>query len=431
MHLDCSKLLAGIMICTASSTALAQAPSLPLPEKTDPVLLEIMKGFPPPADKVVTLGSVLKYPNARWAFHHMRELGPTAAVWRGSQPGRAFATSPKNLDGVTFRSGEAELSIAEWQKRTYTDGLIVLHNGKVVYERLYSGMQAHQPHSLWSVTKSFTGLLTTLLISEGKIDPNAKITHYIPELSESGWSEATVQQALDMTTGLKYREVFSDPTSELFPYLFASGFVVAPPNYGGARAMVEFLKTVKKQDEHGEGFRYKSVDTEILGWVIQRVTGRTFAELISERIWSKIGAEEDGYVWVDPKGTQITSIGLSATLRDLARLGETLRLNGKLDGKQIFPKQVVAEIRKGADREKFKASGQTVRFGYSYHNQFWIAHNRSMAFEMKGLNGQHVHINPVDGVVIVKLSSHPIGDTAFTHVIDTRAFEAIAGAVKD
>lgn len=417
-----------IVFALAASTASHAQPQLPPP--ADPVALGLMKGFPPPADKTITLANVLRYPSGAWAFHNMRQLVPNVSVWRGDKGPSLLANEGRNLDMLAFQGvGDAQTTIADWQKSTYTDAVLVLHNGKAVYERYHNGMNAQTPHSMWSLTKSVVGLLATVLIKEGKLDPNAKIPQYLPELASSGWADATLQQTLDMTTGLQYREVFTDPKAEIFQYIIAAGLLPAPPNYPGPKSMLEYLKTVQKSGEHGEGFRYKSVDVEVLGWVIQRVTGKSFSDLVSERLWSKLAAQEDGYVLADPVGSQITSIGMNATLRDLGRLGEMLRQDGRFNGQQIVAKEVVDEIRKGADREKFKTSGQTLRAGYSYHNNFWIVHNAAGAYEMKGLNGQHVHINPAAGVVIVKLSSHPAGETIFTHVVDQRAFEAIAKAV--
>lgn len=412
-------------------TSFAQQPQLPPPESTDPVALEIMKGFPPPPEKIVSLGNLLKYPNSRWGFQHIRELGPTANVWRGKAAVSPLPQAAHQLGNIEFRDNSGkQVSLAEWQKNTYTDGLLVLHKGKIVYQQYYSGLRAETPHALWSLSKSFTGLLSVMLIQENKLDPNAKVSQYLPELVNTAWGDATVQQTLDMTTSAQYREVFSDPKSEIFQYLFAGGILPSPSGYAGPKTIYDFLKTVKKDGEHDIGFKYKSVDTEVMGWVLSRITGKTFAELVSEKIWSQIGAEEDGYVWVDPTGTALSSIGLNATLRDLGRLGETLRMEGRIDGRQAFPKAVIAEIRKGADREKFKASGQAVRAGYSYHDFWWIPHDADGTFEAKGLNGQHIHINPAAELVIVKLSSHPIGDTGFTHDIDRKAFEAIAVAVR-
>jgi len=239
-----------------------------------------------------------------------------------------------------------------------------------------------------------------------------------------------VQQTLDMTTGVAYSENFRDPNSGIFQYLYAAGLVPAPSTYAGPRTLPDLLVTLKKQGEHGAGFRYKTVDTEVMGWLLQRVTGKSYATLLSERLWRRIGAQDDAYVWVDPNGTQLTSIGFNATLRDLGRVGETLRLSGRSNGRQVIPESVIAEIRKGGDAEKFKANGQAMRSGYSYHNQWWIPHDRDGTFEMKGLNGQHMHINPAAELVVIKLSSHPAGDTSLTHNLDRRAFAAIAAALR-
>lgn len=417
---------AALTLCVSAS--MAQAPP---PESTDPVKLEIMTGFPPPPDKVVKLSTILKFPNGRWAFHHLRELGPTVQVWRGDEAPSLQRAMPHQLDALKLEDDKGvTINLADWQRATYTDGLLVLHKGAIVYQKTYSGMAAHQPHSLWSMSKSFTGLLATMLIKDGVIDPGALVSTYLPELKDSAWADATVQQTLDMTTGVAYSENFRDPNSGIFQYLHAAGLLPAPPTYPGPRTIPELLVTIKKQGEHGAGFKYKTVDTEVMGWLLQRVTGKSYATLLSERIWTRIGAQDDAYVWADPSGTQLTSIGFNATLRDLGRVGETLRMSGRSNGRQVIPESVIAEIRKGGDIEKFKTNGQAMRSGYSYHNQWWIPHDRDGTFEMKGLNGQHMHINPAAELVIIKLSSHPVGDTSLTHNFDRRAFAAIADALR-
>ncbi len=423
--------LASATLLTLAPPSHAQAPQLPPPDATDPVALKLMQGFPPAPDKVVRLANILKYPNARWALHHLRELGPTASIWRGAGPAGELLAQPRELEALPFLDDKGgKTTLAAWQKATYTDGLLVLHKGRVVYERHYVGNQPHVPHVLWSMSKSLTGLLATELIQEGLIDPAATVTRYLPELAGSAWADATVQQTLDMTTGVKYAEDFANPASGIFQYLIAAGLVPAPAGYPGAKTLLDYLPTVQKEGEHGKGFNYKTVDTEVIGWILQRVTGKSFATLMSERIWAPIGAEQDAYVFADPNGTQSTSVGVSATLRDLGRLGETLRNNGRFNGKQVVSAATVAELRKGADPEKFKAAGQTMRAGYSYHNHWWLPHDADGTYEAKGLMGQHIHINPAAQLVVVKLSSHPVPNTAFTHNYDRLAFAALAGALK-
>lgn len=422
----CALSLAAALLAVSVAQA-QQAPSLPSSDATNAVTLGLMKGFPPSPDKQIRLAEILKYPNIRWAYQHLRELGPTAAVWRGASSASALPAAPRELDAVSFDDEKgARLTVADWQRTTYTDALLVMHKGQVVYERYDLGVQPHQPHALLSMSKSLTGLLATELMCEGLIDAGALVSSYLPELKDSAWDDASVQQTLDMTTGVQYQENFADPKSGIFQYLIAGGLVPAPANYAGPKTITDFLKAVKKDGVHGAGFQYKSVDTEVIGWLLQRVTGKSYAELLSQRIWTPLGAQEDAYVWVDAAGLQLSSVGVNATLRDLGRLGEMLRGNGRFNGRQVVSAAAVAEIRKGADAEKFKTGGMPMRAGYSYHNHWWIPHDADGTFEAKGLNGQHIHINPAAELVVVKLSSHPVPNTAFTHALDRRAFAAMA-----
>jgi hypothetical protein len=177
-----------VFILAISIQALAQQPLLPPPEKTDPVRLELMKGFPPPPEKVITFANSGKYPHHRWTFHHCRQLFPTVNIWRGRGEVAPLPSAPRDLDGISFDDDKGQkMTVAEWQKATYTDALLVIDKGRVAYERYYVGMRPEQQHILWSVTKSFTGTLTTLLIQEGKVDPNAKVPQYVPELADTAW----------------------------------------------------------------------------------------------------------------------------------------------------------------------------------------------------------------------------------------------------
>ena len=158
------------------------------------------------------------------------------------------------------------------------------------------------------------------------------------------------------------------------------------------------------------------------------MTGQHFADLMSERIWSKLGTEEDAYVMVDPIGTPLQGAGLNATARDLARFGEMLRRGGEFNGQRILSQAVIDDLRNGGDREKFKASGMTFRPGYSYHNQWWILHNADGAFEASGVHGQMVHVNPKAEMVVVKFSSHPVPGAGATQALTLKAWTALAKA---
>ncbi|PTU74471.1 serine hydrolase domain-containing protein [Pseudomonas mangrovi] len=415
-------------LCLAHS-AHAQPPSLPDPTSVRLDRLQLMQGFPPAADRRVTAGSYMRqYPQARWAFHHMRELLPSRSIPRGAGPASplpAGADRSAEIEALRFNGASGELSFAEYLKNTYTDGVIVLLEGKVVYQR-YFGMPEEQPHIMWSMTKSMIGLIATQLIHEGKLDAEALVTDYLPELADSGWKGATVQQVLNMTADVSYSEVYADAESDVVKYAMAAGMSPVPADYPGARSLYDYLPSIPGKGNHGREFQYRTVHTEVLGWILRRVTGQDSAQMIGERIWSPLGTEHEAYMLLDPAGTEWAGAGMNASLRDLARFGEMLRNDGAFNGRQIVAPQVLASIREGADRELFKASGRIGQDGYSYRNQFWISHNRDGAFELLGVHGQMIHVNPAAGLVLVRLSSHPVAASA-AHFPTTRpAMAALA-----
>jgi len=426
MHAKFTAVLAAL-VC---SGAIAQ--QLPPPDTVSLDRLHYMSTFPPTGDQLIDQSNRTKYPQMRWVLQHTRELAPTHNIRRGPGPISQLPSAPMDLDGTTFQDDKGQpITIKQWLDSTYTDAIVIMHRGRIVYERYMDQMRPETPHLLFSVTKSFTGLLAAQLVHEGKIDPDALVTKYVPELADSAWGDMKVREVMDMTGAVRFREVYTDPTSEIFPYLYASTMVPPPPGYTGPHNIYDFLKTLKKEGEHGQGFVYRTVHSEVLGWIVSRVTGKHFAELLSERIWSRLGMEEDAYVMVDPVGTPLQGAGLNATARDLARVGEMLRLGGEFNGQRVIDKAVIDDLRRGGDREKFKAAGQAFRAGYSYHNQWWILHNADGAFEASGVHNQFIHINPAAEMVVVKLSSHPVAAAGFTHPLTLKAWAALAKAVRD
>ena len=428
--------LAGLALLTLMiSSAYGQTPHLPPPETVRLDRLQLMQGFPPPADKRIDASNFLnQYPNIRWAFHHMRELLPTRNIARGSGTPYQLPQGEdrqQDINALEFTGPDgARMTFGDYLTATYADATIIMKDGKVIYEAYHEGMPADQPHIMWSMTKSFLGLLATQLIEEGVLRADALVTDYVPELSESGWQGATLQQLLNMTADIDYSEVYADAESDVVKYALAAGMVPAPDGFTGERDLYSYLPTIGAAEEHGQAFRYRTVHTETLGWVLRRATGQHTADLISERIWQKLGAEHDAYMLLDRNGAEWAGAGMNATLRDLARFGEMMRLEGKLNGEQIVSPEVVRSIREGADREAFKASGRDFQPGYSYRNQWWISHNKDGAFEALGVHGQTIHVNPAVGLVVVRLSSHPVATSAHTFPMTLPAMEALADRLR-
>ena len=380
---------------------------------SDPVARGLMMGFPPPPElRVGSEGEISgsSFPQTRWAFSHQRELKATVNVRRGAAAASILPRALRDdIDGVIFTTMEGEQTTwAQSLEAMFTDGIVVLHRGAIVYETYRGALSAELPHIAFSMSKSFVGLLAAMLAHEGKIDPAAPVARYVPELEGSAFADASVQQVMDMTVGVKYSENYTDPEAEVRTYGIAAGYGKPPQGYDGPRSIVDFLRTLKKQGEHGEAFAYKTCNTEVLAWIVQRVTGKPMAQLISERIWQKIGAEEDASIIVDPAGMAACGGGMSIALRDLARFGEMMRKGGRFNGQQIAPEAVVADIAKGAEPAHFAKAGYHTLPGWSYRAQWWVSHNDLGAYTARGIHGQVCWIAPKAELVIARFASHPV-----------------------
>lgn len=405
------------------------------PQNSDPHARGLMHGFPPPRELTIRPeGGELSgssFPNTRWAFSHQRELKPTMNVRRGAGPVSALPHKLReDIDGVAFTTMEGEQTTwAQSVEALYTDGIVILHRGAIVYETYRGAGSAELPHIAFSVTKSFVGLIAATLAHEGVIDASAPVSHYLPELNDSAFADATVRQVMDMTTGVKYSEDYTDPAAEVRIYGMAAGYAKPPEGWDGPRSIAEFLPKLPKQGEHGVVFAYKTCNTEVLAWLVQRVTGKAMAELISERIWQKIGAEEDANIIVDPVGMAACGGGLSLCLRDLARLGEMMRNRGALNGQQIVPSEVVDDIAHGGRTEDFARAGYHTMPGWSYRSQWWVSHDQFGAYTARGIHGQACWIAPKAEVVIARFASHPVAanGNSVLDKVSLPAYAAVAG----
>ena len=426
-------LLGSYALLTTEGVAQIQQPTSVIlsSAETDPVKMGWMQGSPPPLDKVIKFedGSFSRFPQTRWSFSHYRELFPTARVTRG--PG-AIAPLPRvirrDLDAVAFTplGQSSSMTWAQAFEAVYGDAVIILHRGHIVYERYNGVTDGDTAHIMFSVSKSFSGTLAEMLIANGQLDENAKVVQYIPELASSGFGDATVRQILDMTTGLDYSENYSDPKAQVVTYAFSAGAAPRPSGYSGPRNIFDFLKTVAKSGEHGGEFVYKTVNTEVLGLLLTRVTNRRLPDLLSQHIWSKLGVEHDADFVVDSNGVAIAGGGLNMTLRDAARFGEMMRLNGRFNGQQIIPAQAIASIRRGASQADFAKAGYAALPNWSYRSQWWISHNAHGAFTARGIYGQAIYIDPKAEMVIVRFASNPKAANANFDSISLPAYQAIA-----
>jgi CubicO group peptidase (beta-lactamase class C family) len=421
----------GLSLTAAATGLLAQTPNLPTAAQTDPVTLGWMVGSPPPADKVIRFadGSGYKFPQTRWSFSNFRQLIPTTQVSRGMGAPAPLPRALRNdLDAVSFvpLGKDTPMTWAQAFDANYTDGVVVLHKGRIVYERYAGALRPEGQHISMSVTKSFFGTLGAMLVAEGKLDENAPVSRYVPELKDSAFGDATIRQVLDMRTGLKYSENYLDPNAEIWQHTRAGGVLPRPPGYQGPQTFYEFLQTVKKEGEHGGSFAYKTVNSDALGWVIRRATGQSIGQLLSERIWSRLGMEQDAYFTVDSVGNEFAGGGLNAGLRDMARFGEMMRNQGKFNGQQIIPASVVQDIAKGGDKSAFPQASFPTLPGWSYRNMWWVSNNEHGAYSARGIHGQAIYIDPKAEMVIARFASHPMPNNPFNDPNSLPAYMALA-----
>lgn len=410
----------------------AQAPKAPLSAAdSDPVKLGWMVGSPPAADKLIRFADMSHYrfPQSRWSFANFRQFAPTRNISRGESPATALPRAERSdIDEVTFQPlGRTDtMTWAQSLDANYTDAIVVLHKGRIVYERYTGVMKPSQPHVAMSVTKSFVGTLGALLVAEGKLDPNALVTQYIPEMKDTAYGDATVRQVLDMTIGVQYSENYADPKAEIWDHVRAGGVFPRPPGYSGPQSFQQFLLTLKKEGEHGQAFGYKTVNSDVLGWLIARASGQSVGSLLSERIWSKLGTEHDAYVLVDSTGYEFAGGGFNATARDMARFGEMMRLDGRFNGQQILPKAVIDDIRAGGRKSDFEKAGYATLPGWSYRDMWWVSNNGHGAYEARGIHGQAIYIDPKAEMVIARFASHPLAANANNDATTLPAFHALA-----
>ena len=415
----------------ALNTAAAQTAPLSAAE-SDPRVLGWMQGFPPPPEKLIAQpdSNYFSFPKLRWTVCHLREFLATEQVSRGigAPVPLEYDLDETAIDALSFKplGGEKAMTWKESLSANYTDGMLILHKGMIVYERYFGCLGEAGKHGAMSMTKSLTGLLAEILVAEGELDDTALVSSIIPELGDSAFGNATVRQVMDMTTGLAYSEDYSDPNADIWKYSAAASPLPKPPGYDGPDGYFEYLQTVRPEGEHGEAFHYKTINTDALGWVISRVSGKEVTELLSEKIWSRMGAEQDGYMTVDGKGAPFAGGGLSAGLRDLGRIGQLMLNEGEINGQRLFPSQVVANIRAGGSKEAFAKAGYKALEGGSYRGMWWLFHNEHGAFAARGVHGQTIYIDPTADMVIVRFASFPTAKNAKIDPTSLPAYQAVA-----
>ena len=400
-------------------------------EESDPQALQWMTGFPPPDDKLIAhpQSNYFSFPKLRWTVCHIRELLPTTRISRGiGAPDPLPYAMDNGINDISFMpmGSDTQMNWRESLAANYTDGLLILHKGKIVYEYYNGCLSETGKHAAMSMTKSLTGLLAEVLVAEGKLDDEATVDSLVPELKNSAFGSATVRQVMDMTTALDYSEDYADPEADIWQYSAAASPLPKPSDYSGPEGYFEYLQTVEQNGDHGDAFGYRTVNSDALGWIIARVSGKSVANLLSERLWNPLGTEQDAYMTIDAKGTPFAGGGLSAGLRDLGRIGLLMLNKGKYKNRQLFPESVVNAIQAGGDKKAFAKAGYTTLPGASYRSMWWIFNNANGAYAARGVHGQTIYIDPTANMVLVRFASFPNASNSKIDPTSLPLYQAVA-----
>ena len=384
-------------------------------------------------------------PANRWAFWHVGEILPTYPVSRGDGSPRPLTSSPAPAADLlavpVTRTDRSTGSVGEVMADTYTDAYLVLQDGELVTEWYNSLGAPDRPHALMSVSKSVVGCVAAVLIDRGQLDPDREVTDYVPELAGSGYAGALVRHVYDMRSGVRFLEDYANPQSDIRRLDDWVGRESArewagQPGQGEPRGLYRFLATLRAEAPHGERFLYRSAESDVLGWVCERAAGRPMAALISELIWSPMGAEYDALMLHDGLGTAVHDGGLCATARDVARFGQMLLDGGLIPDNAGGTRRVVPPqwLRRAwavdADaRSVFAASPAEWAFpGGWYRHQFWFRPgDYGDVLLCLGIHGQMLHVSRRTNTVCVKFSTWPEAQNP-AYLEDTlRAFDAAGG----
>ena len=348
-------------------------------------------------------------PFNRWSFQHVREIVPTAEVWRGREPASIFSRSSRPIDGIAYQGEFGASDIGQFLDNSYTDGFIVLHRGAVVAERYFNGMNERTLHLSQSVGKSLIGILVGIFAARGQLDVNGLITDYLPDLGATAYAGATVTQVLNMTSGVAFDETYTDPYSDIGRIDVACGWKEKPAGdtrHWPTSVWEVILGLTKKEAEHGERFSYRSIETDVLAFMLERISGLRLPEIVSRDLWQPLGAEESANYTVDPTGYGQADGRFNATLRDYARFGEMLTQDGFFNGRQVVPSDWVRKCRFGV-HAKFTGDYRIATPHGAYQHQFWHEDHRTPVLLARGVFGQLIYSDPASSFTAVKLSSWP------------------------
>ena len=341
-----------------------------------------------PLSDVAKLDNWRTTPYSNWSFHHVREIVPSAEIKNNNQ---VIVPLSKNIR--TF----ANLNISKIMDETETDAIVITKDNDILFEKYNNKMTESSPHILFSVSKSILGLLVGSLVESKELKEDDLVIKYIPELDGTAYSDATIRDLLDMRVGVKFDEDYTAVSGPIVNYRYAANWNPVPEGVE-AGDLRSFMSSLTERDgKHGGRFHYVSPNTDLMAWVCERATGLRYAELLSERLWTPIGAEYSGYITVDRIGAARAAGGVCFTARDLARVGLLIANNGCANGKQIISEAWIDDIVNNGSDDAWKKREGMEEFGNMpmHYRSFWyVQKDGDPLVHGLGIHGQYLFIDP-------------------------------------
>jgi CubicO group peptidase (beta-lactamase class C family) len=360
---------------------------------------------------------------SQYSFRYMSEFFPVGIIHKSNTPYQFNYSPKKSIDNISIMSKTDTLTFEDYLKKLHIAGFIVVHRGTAVYEK-YFQMLPEDQYTLQSVTKVITSTLITSLINERKIDIDQSIETYIPDLKDTDWQGISVRDILNMRSGMDSKSIefetgpFTNPQHK--NYKLESALGVLPQADNTPSSVYEFIRGMEKDKAAGLNAEYSNINTFVLGWLAEIVTGQKFTDLVSDRIWKPMGASSNAYVCLSDKGVPWTHGGMSATLRDLARFG-------MLFTKSEIQKREESLISFGQIKELFDAQpidNPMAPFKWVYQWDF-----ASDGVIMKGgFGGQALFIHPEKEIVIAYYN-YIDKDWEINNMISKRALNDLIKAI--
>ena len=353
-------------------------------------------------EKIEKIDVALNLDNFADTYLKMNEYFDTKEIYNSDNiflfPKRKTVDIPKE-----FEFENQLFNTQKYLDSSYTQGFLILHEDSISFESYYLGQNKNTRHISWSVAKSFVSALMGIAINEGHIESiEDNVEKYLPELSSSGYNGVKIRELLQMSSGISFDETYSDINSDINKYW--RGFILG-------NCQDAFAATLKNKITPGTFNHYVSINTHVLAMIIVKTTGKSLTEYLEEKIWKKIGMENNGYWLVDGKGMEMALGGLNATIRDYTKMGKLFLDSGRWKGLQIVPEKWVLESTSinGEHLEATSINSAHPNIGYGY--QWWIPgtsqkYGEEEEFIAIGIYNQFIYVNRSTKTVIVKHSAN-------------------------